>query len=239
MYTRRDFIKTIGAVGAIFLTPLSKIVIRSPHSFLVDKPEGELYEGFLLLEYEAGLPSFVDVAPCPILGPIEASDEYDSNVTAYRGVETWFDDIESMESDINFSFFMLDQLPERVKFLHGYIIRFEGSREIWEVRIDYGFEETGEQVISLTASPVFSNPYPVWPLLVEPVKDNGKPILDDEFILERPKKVNISSRRGIMLSTFQGFMLQWIESGVLYTVFMDYGEWREKPDDLIKSLRKK
>ena len=90
MLTRRDFIRTLGVVGAVILNPLRRF--RWWQSMGVaqsDEPLGELYAGFVLLPAGAPWPPFIQCAPAPILGQLD--NEYDPNVLAIRGETIWFD----------------------------------------------------------------------------------------------------------------------------------------------------
>lgn len=237
MLSRRDFLKMLGAFGFV-LTPLNKL-IRKTSSGLQGggQSEGELYEGFVLLDEDAPIPFFVQEAPCPILGEIDESVA--PELDAYRGNALWFDNIESLKDNIDFRIFVPGSLPHRMTFLQGYVLRFAGTGEVWEARLDFGFEDNREPLISLSARPIFARPYPVWPILTYPKKEAGDYILDDEYIVKKPEKVVFTPRRGIMLPTDRGFMMQWIKKDVLYTMFMEYDGWRGKSESVGKSLVEK
>jgi len=121
-------------------------------------------------------------------------------------------------------------------FLQGYVLRFAGTGDVWEARLDFGFEENREPLISVSARPIFHKPYPIWPVLVFPKKEKGEPILDEEYTYKKPEKVTFTPRKGIKLLTENGFTLQWIKKDILYTVFMEYAEWADKAENFGKLL---
>jgi hypothetical protein len=167
----------------------------------------------------------VQGAPSPILGEVKTADENNPQVFNYRGITKWFSQAEEVRKDINFPLFLPAQLPEKMAVLQGYVIRFSGSGQIWEARIDFGLVDNQEPVISLSARPVFYRPYPVWPILSYPTKELGETIRDDEFFVVKPEKVTYTPQPGIKLPTAKGFMLQWIKSSILYTLYMEYEGW--------------
>ncbi len=232
MLSRRDFLKMIGAFSFV-LTPLNKL-IRKTQGF--GSSDEELYEGFVLLDQDASIPFFVQGAPCPILGQIDEIETVAPNLEMYRGDVRWFDSIESLQDNVNFRLFILGSLPHKMKFLQGYVLRFAGTGEVWETRLDFGFEGSREPLISLSARPIFARPYPVWPILTYPKKEAGEVILDEEYIVTKPEKVAFTPKRGVMLPTDQGYTLQWIMKDVLYTMFMEYEEWRGNAESVGKSL---
>lgn len=236
MLNRRDFIKLIGAFGFV-LTPLNKLLrVSSLGSYGEGSPEGELYEGFVLLDLDAPIPFFVGCAPSPILCQVDEGDEFDPDVVAYRGEVLVFDNIEKLKTSIDFRLFVPGSLPHKMTFLQGYVVRFAGSGEVWEARLDFGFEDNQESLISLSARPIFAQPYPVWPVLAYPKKDAGDFILDDEYVVKKPEKVVYTPKRGIMIPTEQGYTLQWIKKNILYTMFMEYDGWHDNPEKVGGSL---
>jgi hypothetical protein len=239
MLNRRDFLKMIGAFGFV-LTPLNKLLRNSSFGLQGGgSSEGELYEGFVLLDQDAPIPFFVEGTPCPILCQIDETEAIAPELDAYRGDTQWFDNIENLKDNIDFHLFVPGSLPHKMTFLQGYIIRFAGSGEVWEARIDFGFEEDREPLVTLSARPIFARPYPVWPVLTYPKKEAGDYILDEEYVVKKPEKVAFTPKRGVMLPTDQGFMMQWIKKDVLYSMFMEYDGWRGKAEAVGKSLVEK
>lgn len=232
MLSRRDFLKMVGALSFV-MTPLNKLIRKTQN---IGSSDGELYEGFVLLDQDAPVPFFVEGAPCPILCQVDEAEPLDLKLDAYRGEVLWFDSIESLRGNIDFRIFIPGSLPHKMTFLQGYILRFAGSGEVWEARLDFGFEDNREPLISLSARPIFARPYPVWPVLSYPQKEVGEFIFDDEYIVKKPEKVSFTPRRGIMLPTDKGYTLQWIKKDVMYTMFMEYDGWRGKAENVGKSL---
>lgn len=237
MLNRRKFLKIVGAFGVAFLAPLDKLIDKLSLNLKKDSsPTGELYEGFVLLEKDAPAPFFVRGAPTPILGEVDPAEAEKPNVASYKGAASWFDNFESLSENVAFPLFVPSLLPDKMIFLQGYVLRFAGSAEVWEARSDYGFEDEREPLISLSARPIFAQPFPVWPVLTYPTKQMGQVILEEEYRVEMPKKVTFTPRPGIMLPSERGYMLQWIQENTLYTLFMEYEEWRGMIESVCKSL---
>lgn len=239
MLNRRDFLKIIGAFSFV-LTPLNKLIRKIPFdSQGGGLSDGELYEGFVLLDQDASVPFFVEGAPSPILCQVDEAEKNNPEVNEYRGEVSWFNNIESLKDDIDFHLFIPGSLPHKMIFLQGYVIRFAGSGKIWEARLDFGFDDKQEPLVSISARPVFERPYPIWPVLTYPKKDAGEVILDDEYFLNKPEKVAFTPKKGVLLPTDQGYTLQWIKKDVLYTMFMEYEGWRSEAESVGKSLVEK
>lgn len=237
MLSRRDFIKIMGIVGSLVITPIEKLMRLIIHSHNIDSLPHETYEGFLLLEWDAPLPSFVEVAPCPILGEVKLVDEKDeSRASANRGESLWFDNLDELIKNLNFPIFTLASLPDKIVFLKGGIIRFAESAKIWECRIDFGYEHDGEPLINLWASPIFSRPYPVWPDIAYSEEDLNQTISDEQFYIQNPQKISFTPTPGILKTINQGYMLQWITNDILYTFTTIHEEWRNMPELVAKLL---
>lgn len=238
MLSRRDFLKMLGAMGAAMLIPFDKIAHALPRSVKQEgMSDGEVYEGFVLLEHGEPVPYFVEGAPCPILGSLDETDVVNPDVTQYLGETQWFGDYKSLRENLDFHLFIPRSLPKKIKFLNGYILRFAGSGQVWEARLDYGYIDTKDVVVSVSARPVFPKPYPVWPTLIFPKKEKDQYILDEEYVIVKPEKVNFTPHKGILSPTENGFMLQWIKKDVLYTMFMEYDGLRDKAEQVGSSLQ--
>lgn len=223
MLNRRGFLKILSSFGFVLLTPLKKLTGAGNVEFTENELEdGELYEGFLLLEQNAPIPYFVNIAPCPILGSVDPNVEDDPLVVAYRGQMLWFDSIEDLKNNIDFPLYLPKALPDNMNFMQCYVVKFTGSGEIWEARIDFCFENDDEPLASISASPIFSRPYPVWPDIDYPRKSISEQILDEEFYVRKPSKINFTPQKGIIKTTDQGYMIQWIKHDVLYTMSVAY-----------------
>jgi hypothetical protein len=233
MFNRRDFLKMVGAFSVV-LIPLKKLVGEASYGSSIS--EGELYNGFVLLDVDSAIPLFVESAPCPILCLIDETEQFDANLNSYRGETLWFDSIEALRENINFRLFVPGSLPNKMTFLQGYVLRFVGSGDVWEARLDFGFEGNQDPLVSLSARPIFARPYPVWPVLSYPQKKADDLILDEEYVVKKPEKVAFTPSRGIMLPTDHGYTLQWIKKDVMYTMFVEYEGWRDKAEIVGKSL---
>ncbi len=236
MLSRRRFLKMAGALGVVLLAPFDRLAQKLPSSSKGDPPRGELYEGFVLLEKDAPVPPFVQVAPCPIYGEIAPPCDNDPAMLAYKAETSRFDSIKDLRANVDFPIFVPGSLPHKMTFLQASVVRFAGSGEVWQARVDYGPEDTREPVISLTASPVFYRPYPVWPTVGYPKKREDERILDEEFSEIKPQKVGFTPRPGIMMPGDQGYMLQWIRRDVLYTMFMEHAGWCDTPERVGRQL---
>ncbi|MDP2362724.1 MAG: hypothetical protein Q8M94_03025, partial [Ignavibacteria bacterium] len=135
-----------------------------------------------------------------------------------------------------FPLFIPNLLPEGMEILQGYILRFAESKEIWEARVDFGFKDDAEPLISTSARPIFSKPYPIWPVVTYPEKDPEEIILDDEFIVKMPEKVGFTPEYGVMIYSDRGYTLQWIGNEILYTLFMEYEKLRNDVESVGNSL---
>lgn len=236
MLNRRDFIKLIGAFGFV-LTPLNKLLrVSSLGSQGEGSPEGELYEGFVLLDLDAPVPFFVESTPCPILCQVDETEAIDPKLDAYRGEISWFDSIESLKDNIDFRVFIPGVLPHKMTFLHGYVLRFAGTGNVWEARLDFGYGEDQEPLISLSAYPSFPRPYPIWPTLFYPKKEAGEFIFDEEYFIKKLEKISFTPERGVLSRTDQGYAMYWIKQDVLYTMSVEYDGWYEQPESVGKAL---
>jgi hypothetical protein len=235
MFNRRDVLKMIGSLGAFIFTPLNKIVNRLPTNLLNDDlSTGELYSGFLLLEMGAPIPSFVEIAPVPVAGYDEGQRIL---MEPYSGVTTYFDNIEGLKADINFPIFIPDSLAHKMKFLQGQVIRFKGSGKVWEASYAFGSEVGHSSQVYLSARPVFSHPYPVWP--IRNLANGDQPILDDKDPGVKPNKVDITPNHGLWFHHDQADTLQWIKHDVLYTLSIENQSQSDLNESVVKSLKEK
>lgn len=72
MISRREFLKLLGFAGGMFLLSIPKLVSglsKTNSTSRCDDPEKfDIWGGFVLLEEDAYLPSFVEIPSTPILG---------------------------------------------------------------------------------------------------------------------------------------------------------------------------
>lgn len=237
MIKRRDFLKMIGGIGAYVLMPFSKIAHLFPSTYFQQNLEKwELYEGFLFLELDAPKPDFVTGAACPILGDLSVSDKNNPTVSKFRGKSVRFDEINSLKEKIKFPHYIPGSISDKLKFQDAFITIFEESGEVWEAIINYGVEGIGDPLVCISARTMFSHPYPVWPLIAYPNKDPKEYILDEEYFVRKPEKIDFTPQAGIMITTNEGYTLQWIKQDILYSLSVVYAEWLDKAATVGKSL---
>ena len=175
--------------------------------------EGELWEGFVLLPEGAPLPSFVTCAPAPILCQ-SADPEKD----------LWGETLEAPDEG---PLRAAPGLP--VPMLEGWplrqttVIRFQQDGRLFAALLEFGEEET---IVRLWASPVYPQPFPVWPVYLP--DRPGMPI--------PPEKVFFTPRPGVLRPTLMGVEVLWIQEGILYTLSIQRGD-REVAAGLIQALR--
>lgn len=240
MLTRRDFIKFMGLVGSVVLSPLHRLGERlgiEPDAG-VGESAGELYAGFVLLPLGSHVPEFVKTVSYPILGELAEKEERDLLENSNRVDPLPFDHIDNLRENLTFPIFIPGLLPDKVTFLQGSILKFSQSGEIWETCIDYGFQDVQEPIIRVSARPIIPRPYPVWSYIAIPQKLEGEFILDEEYIIKYPQKIDFTPQKGLLFESSQGYMLQWIMDDVLYTASMDYVEWRQTASAFGRSLIK-
>lgn len=227
---RRKFLEVLGGIGAICLIPIDKLVKNLPKTKYDYVEPGEFNNGFLLLEEKALIPDFVKIAPSPILGEVENGDLEDARVTDYRGEIKWYMKLDQLRKDLDFPLYTLNFSDDKISYLEGYILRFSGSQEVWEARLDFGYMTSYEVMISISARPKFHKPYPVWPVELFPKKPTDQYITDDEYLLVKPEVINYTPQNGIKITTLNGYTLQWIEDKVLYTLFMEDQNYKDQPE---------
>jgi hypothetical protein len=235
MLNRRDFIKMVGGLGVLVLTPIDKLVNRRPLSLTGVNPEkGELYAGFYLLPQDAPLPSFIDIPAVPILDHVADEGAFSSD--QFKGSTYYYESIDALKADVQLPLFVPSAPSDWAPF-HGSVTRFKGSGAVWEIR--YGFWAKADQspLVTFLARPVFSHPYPVWPV-VDLVKITTANVWEKAPVIN-PEKVQFTPTPGILLPLDQGYTVQWIDHDILYTVFIENQSRRAFAENFISSLAKK
>ena len=184
-------------------------------------PEGEQWEGFLLLPPGAPLPSFVRQVLTPILCQTDGSPEAE----ALRGEVLTFPDLEQLRPFIRFPLYRPSRLPPGIKWQCAAVTRFARSGEVFSVSLNF---EDGEGMprIRVIAQPMYPSPYPVWPVY--------SPDRPEELIF--PEKVFFTPRPGLLLPSAQGHLALWIEQNTLYMLIAEHDTRLEANVELIKSL---
>jgi hypothetical protein len=103
------------------------------------------------------------------------------------------------------------------------VIRFQQDGRLFAALLEFGEEET---IVRLWASPVYPQPFPVWPVYLP--DRPGMPI--------PPEKVFFTPRPGVLRPTLMGVEVLWIQEGILYTLSIQRGD-REVAAGLIQALR--
>lgn len=236
MFKRRDFLKLIGSMSVLVLTPLNKLANLFPVNLNnASVSTGELYAGFLLLPKDSPVPQFVVGAPCPILD--YSPDENNPMVAAFRGITTSYDNFDNIKSVTQFPLYMPGLTADNLKFLDGYIIKITGTDKVWEVRCNYGLENGLGPQLKFSAKPLFPRPYPVWPVMDYFSTQNA--YLNDEYPIIQPEKIDFTPSQGILLPFNQGYTIQWIKQDILYTLFIENQGDREFTEGVVKSLTEK
>lgn len=226
---RRQFLKdTLSTLGGIFLGRIGKpfplhkqtFVNASEQEHLIF-PEGEFYEGFLLLPEGATIPDFVRQGRSINLCQ---TDHNDSDLV---GETLKFINLEQMRDFVSFPLFTLKELPPGVEFLSANIDRYIQSGEIWKASIYFGIEDDYSQLISLHARPEYHLPFPVWPVHYPDTHDADS---------ISPEKLYTSQKSILLLPTVSGNLLQWIEQDILYSLAVEHNNSREAALAVLDSL---
>jgi hypothetical protein len=199
---RRRLLQQGGALAALAL------LRRLPGGSPMARPEkdpptppatgaGELWEGFVLLPEGAPIPPFVTCAPAPILCQTDGSPEAE----ALRGEILPVQDLNEARARSSLPLYQPVGMP-----LHqGRIIRFQQGGSVFSVMLDFGLKEPE---VRLWARPIYPRPYPIWP-----VRHPDQP----ERLIQ-PEKISFTPAPGVLLPTADGYMVQWIERSILYTL---------------------
>lgn len=192
MISRRQFIQRVGLLGGILLTPLGRLARRYSQEPTEEEPqpEGEIYAGFVLLPEGAAVPDFVRKAPIPIFGGIEGDSQNEVMFLDAVGITESFSSIADVSKVITFPLFVFESAPRGMNFLQGYVDRFEASLKVWAVNLFYGYKNDEIPRMSLYAIPRFPKPFPVWPVTKFPIKNSDEVILEDEFMVVYPQKID-------------------------------------------------
>lgn len=231
---RRQFLKsTFGVLGTFFLGYKGKLFpkdrqvaqsnpVQQTEPPPVELPGSELYEGFLLLPEETLIPSFVQQDRGIMLGQVGDSDD-----PTLIGETIQFKDVEDLKSFISFPLFTLKELPTNIEFIGASVTQFTQSREIWKASIYFGRGNEYSQLISVHARPMFHRPFPVWPVRLPYAHDEG-PIT--------PEKINISAKSMLLLPSASGYLFQWIEQDILYSLAVEHDRNRKEALTIAESL---
>jgi len=249
-FTRRTFLKTLGALGA---TVTSSLLIKFvpeaeaalPTHRLVARQRGwwsetgevlqaELYAGFILLhDVEAPMPASVQLVEA-----IHLHGADDSGLDPLRGETTKFNSVEELRRQTTFSIYTLQEGFPDLQFTEASVTRYALSGAIWEAAVTYTDPQSTNraQRITITGHPIFPRPYPVWPVHdFHFVPTVGEP--EERLIL--PEKVVLSPLpAGVLRPSAQGHVLLWIEGDALYSLVVEHNSSREAIEAVAASLVK-
>jgi hypothetical protein len=212
MWSRRQFIKTLGVLGGAVAAPFHWLGrARAAAAPQVDLPPGaELYGGFLLLPEGALVPAFVQQPKLPPPNMCGVGEGKPNAVT--RPFATAAD----LAKEVDFPVYTLGEMPNGLRPGSAFLIT-HNTGEVYGVSL--GFETYNpnsahwECAVSLWIQPDFPKPYPLWPS--GPVEAGGSAV-----VLE---KVDLLPAAGIRVATPAGYVYHWITREVFYTLAINLG----------------
>ncbi len=229
---RREFLRRFGAT-------LSGLVVfgftrRFPFGDTThtDRPysaafEGELYNGFVLLDDNAPIPNFVEPSRLGI--PIACRVGTGDSKYPQEAVSKSFGQSNSLRAAAKFPIYTITNLPNKLRPGGNYLIE-HASGEVYSAVTTFETpEQEGEEwegCMEITAQPDFMRPYPLWSS--KPAEPNGPSV-----VLE---KADFLPAPGIMIETQGGCIFYWIKDEIFYTLRAEYGLSRQAAESLAKSL---
>ena len=227
MISRRDFIKFLGVLGGVILTPLGKL---SPFSKADHAPDqaysGELYSGFVILPYGTKVPDFVEHPKlnAPIFCGVGDGPGITANTISFSSSS----EIEVVKS-LSFPIYKLSVPPNNLEAMGGCIVKHP-TGDIYSINVSYGRKNSTadfmECVISVWAYPTFPRPFPMW--LPDPVESNGK-----DVSLVKSTKLPTP---GLMAIGSPGKSFHWIEKNILYRLIIEESSTLEDAQIIINNL---
>ena len=229
---RRQFLKGVfGGLGVAvasrvsWLFPEGQPVLAHQKSQAITQaaqmPEqlevGELYAGFLLLPEEVPVPDFVQTVTPPT--------PHDAPNSDLVGETMEFSTIEELVAYIPFPTYFPTNLPTGVQLTEASVFQFAESQTTYYAIISFGEIGAGSPTISVWAQPIYSRPFPVWP--VRSPSDRGIIV---------PEKITFTPEPGLLLPSAVGFLLLWIKGEVLYQLFVENNSTREFAREIAESL---
>ena len=211
MLTRRDFIKVLGTVATVVLSPVRQLG-RWSASVAENDLAGELYSGFVLLPEGAPTPDFV--APAQLPETISCGMVEGLEGTLKEAVLIELDNLSTTKDRFSFPLYTFNLLPEQLRQGKPYILSNDLGN-VYRITVPYElYDQTSSSwvtALTLWVDPDFPRPYPLW--ASEPVEPGGP-----AMVLE---KVNFLPSPGIKIVTREGFACFWIESDALYTLIAE------------------
>jgi hypothetical protein len=225
MFSRRDFIKALGVLGAAILNPFHRWSRPQDVQAASIKDEllqlnAELYGQFLLLPEGMPVPAFVEDYKFGIPTMCGMADE----TTAEKGqppkdpITAVYSDLDSAASlsiQAGLPVYTLDKLPagivpsgvdliqHKTGQLFGGDVRFEAYDEQ---------EDTWYTAINISVQADFPKPFPLW---------SSTPLEPDGLATVLEKVDFTPGHHGILVRTPQGFALHWIHEGTYFLMTGD------------------
>ncbi len=215
MWSRRQFIKAMGATGAALITPFQRLG-RAQASALADGPlplEAEFYEGFVLLPEDAPLPSSVQIPKSGV--PRVCGVGLEGHRATLDSTNKLFNTTDELAKEINFPVYTLGELPGGLR-QSGASMLTHNNGEIYNVSVNFEIYNSQETIwetgVVLGALSHFPKPFPLWSS--KSVEPDG-PTVSFE-------KANFLPSPGVMVVTAQGFVFHWIKNDVLYSLVVGH-----------------
>jgi hypothetical protein len=226
MLNRRDFIKFLGATGAVILSPLRRLEWFKPLEVVqAEEPVGELYAGFVLLPEGAPAPEFVKYPE--VMVPIICGAGQNSSQHASMASTENFSTIVELANRIQFPIFKPAPLPNNLKPTAIKLIKHKISNEIYLTEYILESDAAEESVMAImSAYTKFPAPFPLWSS--EPVEPNETATV--------PEKVDFLPSPGIMVSSKGGNIFNWIGNNIFYSLIVEPALSREDAEILATSL---
>lgn len=224
--SRRQFLKGIlGGLGAAAAARVSGLFpegqqvlasqIKQAARQVPDHEVGELYAGFLILPHIDSLPNVL----------FEGLPLDERQITEFASLAEALNQIE-------IPLYLPSTLPNGIEFSKVSIQSYPSSTEVYLVSLSYASSEIDNPYpINISALTDFPRPYPVRP--VHLFQDSGE---QPELI--SPDRVSFTPTQGVMLPSVLGYVLQWIENGILYTLVSEHNPSRDAAIELVNSLEK-
>jgi hypothetical protein len=218
MWSRRQFIKVMGAVGGALVAPFQRLGRVEALELTERKlpPGAELYGDFLLLQEGTPIPDFVQDYKFGIpsmCGVTEEQDglQKDTIMAAYFSL----DSAASLSKEGGFPVYTLNSLPKGIAPSGTGLIKHK-TGEVFggNVTFEAYDEQTGNWYTALNISIQvdFPQPFPLWSST--PVEPDGP-----ATVLE---KVDFTpGGHGVLVYTPQGFALHWIARNTCFLMTGD------------------
>jgi hypothetical protein len=224
MFSRREFVKGLGAITGVLLAPFDRLTEGSTGLLLNSSTSSELFNGFILLSEDAPLPEFITP---PRLGvPIICGVGTGRGGTSAKAVRERTLGLAQLRQRVPFKVYSFRNLPEEFGLTHTLVLRHE-TGVVYDSRLG---KRTGldsqRRTIRLLAKPEFLRPYP---LRSSKPREPGGPTVTLQ-------KVDFLPTPGVMILTQEGYIFHWIENDILYTLYANLPEPLPQVQALLSQL---